>query len=169
MTAAGDAAIAGLTCPMPTGPATACTEDLHLVWTMSMGLNLSDVMIPAPIAPSDAWVQSWSVECEAGHVLLVPDGSGCKHDDADQPGHECDTDPSEFFQSFRAADAGRLAGVLARMTVGSPAGVRTLVPENAMHFWPGGGGFLCAATAGFRTSLTSEVTCPDCLKGLGHA
>lgn len=169
MTAAGDAAIAGLTCPMPTGPATACTKDVHLVWTMSMGLNLSDVMIPAPIGPSDAWVQSWTVECEDGHVLLLPDTAGCQHGQDAAPEHECNADPNEFFQSFRAADAGRLAGVLARMTVGSAAGVRTLVSADAMHFWPGGGGFLCGATAGFRTSLTSEVTCPDCKKGLGHA
>lgn len=168
MTTAGDAAIAGLTCPMPTGPDTSCAQDLHLVWDMSRGLYLSDVITPAPISAGDAWVQAWSVECEAGHVLLVPDDAYCQHDNADQAGHECDVDASDEVRSFRAADAGRLAGVLARMTIGDPAR-RIPVPDDAMHFWPATGGFLCGVPGGFRSANTADVTCLSCKRGLGHA
>src|SRR5262249_7131403 len=116
----------GLVCPMPTRRDSICGKDLHIVWRASRGLYLLDVTLPEPIEPGDAWVQDWSVECEDGHVLLVPGDPGCQHSDEEAehpdhgtPGRECDVDTSEEDRTFRASDAARLAVVLARINAGN--------------------------------------------------
>lgn len=128
-------AIVGLVCPIPTRTNEVCSKDLHVVWRMSRGLSLLDVAVPEPIEPGDAWVQDWTVECEDGHVLLVPDNAGCRHSDEEAehpdhgtPGRECDVDSTDEYRTFRADDGARLAVVLARLNAGNlrePAEVRT--------------------------------------------
>lgn len=106
-----------IVCPMPAPPEAVCGKDLHLVWTSSRGLYLLDVTFPEPIDEGDAWVRSWRVECEDGHVLLLPGDPGCKCADevAAEPGHDCDVDASEESRSFRRSDGARLGKVLAHL------------------------------------------------------
>lgn len=131
MTGELSAAGVGVICPMPTGDGPkVCAKDLHIVWSASRGLYLLDVTTPEPIRPDDAWVQSWTVECEAGHVLLVPDALHCPHyPGGDEPDdHLCDVDSTDEYRTFRAADGARLAVALARINAANlaPAGeVRT--------------------------------------------
>ena len=107
-----------LACTMPVaitgGP---CGEQIHIMWELSEPLHSDDMRVP-PV-PGDAWVGTWRVECETGHVVLVPADPGCKHSDADAehpdhgtPGMECDVDPSEELRTFRASDGARLVEVL---------------------------------------------------------
>jgi hypothetical protein len=112
-----------LICPVPTGETTKCATPLHLMWTASRGLSAADVANPTTTGPEDAWVQSWTVECERGHVVMVPGDPGCKHPDeiAEQPDHVCDVDASEEFREFRISDADRLFETLRLMNqAGTP-------------------------------------------------
>ncbi len=112
-----------LICPVPVDESKKCAEPLHLMWTASRGLSAADVANPELTGPGDAWVQDWRVECERGHVVMVPGDPGCKHPDeiAEQPDHMCDVDPSEEFREFRVSDAGRLFETLRLMNqAGTP-------------------------------------------------
>lgn len=113
-----------LACPMPGDTDGICGEGLHVMWASSQPLYLLDVTMPAPIESGSPWVQSWTVECEAGHVVMVPADPGCKHPDevADDPEHLCDVDADEADRTFRAGDAARLAVILARLNAGNLAG-----------------------------------------------
>ncbi len=121
MTQPKGAAAVDIICPMPTAADGICGKDLHLLWQASRGLGLLDVTIPETIGPVDAWAQTWTVECEDGHVLLAPeDCRVCGSEN--EPDHECDNDE---YRTFRPTDAARLAVVLGRLNVGNLAAGET--------------------------------------------
>lgn len=106
-----------LICPVPTSETKKCAEPLHLMWTASRGLSAADVANPAPAGPDDAWVQDWRVECERGHVVMVPADPHCPHyPGGDEPDdHLCDVDGSDEYRTFRVSDATRLFHALKLM------------------------------------------------------
>lgn len=90
-----------------------CASPLHLIWTTSAPL-FTDICDDVP-TPAEAYTRSWQVECEEGHIVLLPSDHGCcpcgveacngaeageGHDDFDCPGDDTRT--------FRKADAERL-------------------------------------------------------------
>ncbi|MFV2094852.1 hypothetical protein ACFHW1_05085 [Micromonospora sp. LOL_014] len=99
-----------LTCPLPD-----CGADLHLRWTLTVGLDAIELdaagtdSIGDPMTPTDADTATWRVECEAGHVVLLPRDPQC---DARCPGGEaCDAE-DESFREWRRSDVARLAALL---------------------------------------------------------
>lgn len=98
-----------LTCPLP-----GCSHDLHLVWSNDRALYASDLDKTPPL--DDVHTTSWQVQCEDGHVVLVPAASRCAVcDDEGCPDDGCDIDGSDDYRTFRTSDGRRLADLLAAM------------------------------------------------------
>jgi len=56
-----------------------CGEPLHMTWSGSRSIYLSDTadMLANMLGgPSGAMTATWRVECEAGHVVLLPADTG---------------------------------------------------------------------------------------------
>lgn len=99
-----------LKCPLP-----GCGHDLHIIWSTSRALVVDDINVPPTVDDSD--VGTWKVECEDGHVVLVPAHINCaKCDDEGCDPLGCDTDSSDDYRTFRRTDAGRLAEMIAAVT-----------------------------------------------------
>ena len=86
-----------LLCPLP-----GCFGSLHLVWKMSRPLFAADFSPPGgpetpPLTPDGAYASTWSVDCEAGHTVLVP------------------VDDAEDMHPFEAGDLARLRELLDAM------------------------------------------------------
>ncbi len=90
-----------LTCPLP-----GCVRDLHLTWRASRALYVSD--LGDPPLPQEVWTRGWQVECEEGHVVLLPAqiDHDCENDCV------CDVDHDEEMRTFRASDGARLQALL---------------------------------------------------------
>jgi hypothetical protein len=97
---------AALTCPLG-----ACGSPLHITWTLDEGLFEGALGGSLP-EPPGAHTQSWQVQCQEGHVILLPgplecpicgDDPGCSHPDLDS---------SDDFRTFRCHDADRLSAML---------------------------------------------------------
>lgn len=99
-------------------PMLGCHQPLHLVWTLSRPIWLSDLTGTDLPNPSDAYTASWRVECEEGHVLLLPDVEGmaclCGDDacNGSQGEGHADFDGSDDVRTFRAVDVKRLRELL---------------------------------------------------------
>lgn len=95
-----------LTCPLPN-----CDGPLHLMWDGQVTLYRfhfdTDHTDGLP-SIRDCDVQTWRVECEAGHVIAVPGEMGCA---CDVP-CACDADYDETNRTFRFADLDRLRSLL---------------------------------------------------------
>ena len=93
-----------------------CTEALHLVWKLSAPLLRAELAPDAdPYQPADAWAGDWRIECEEGHVILVPGPAGSK-DAAEEAACEanlCDHDHSDELRTWRRSDVDRLAALVA--------------------------------------------------------
>ena len=48
-----------------------CGEPLHIIWTSSRAIYLSDTVAELR-DPAACLTDTWHVECEAGHVVLLP-------------------------------------------------------------------------------------------------
>lgn len=57
-------------CPLP-----ACGETLHIAWSGQRAIYLSDTAEMLR-DPAGAHTTTWRVECEAGHVVLLPPDDG---------------------------------------------------------------------------------------------
>lgn len=97
-------------CPMPD-----CDSDLHLTWTRTRPVFTSDLAMPAPIGPDEAYTGSWQVECVEGHVVLLPAAIDCECV-GEPPG---DHDHDDELRTFRASDAKRLWAVLEKLSGGA--------------------------------------------------
>ncbi len=75
-----------LTCPQPD-----CDEGMSITHTLDRAIDLSDGLDDLS-GPEHAYSQTWSVGCNAGHVLLLPLGDEggrfgtCPH--CGDPGHQ---------------------------------------------------------------------------------
>lgn len=95
-----------LTCILP-----GCTAELNLSWAMSMPLFYGELPASSdPAQPNDASAGAWKVECNEGHVILIPDYSNCERgNDCDD---DCDHDASDDLRTWRRSDVERLAALL---------------------------------------------------------
>lgn len=99
-----------LNCPL-------CDAPLHITFSTAQGL-FTDVLSTKPgdqPEPAGSHTQTWQVECEEGHVLLLPgdlecpqcgDSMDCTHDDLDS---------NDDWRTFRPHDADRLRVTLERI------------------------------------------------------
>lgn len=92
-------------CPMPE-----CTSALHLEWTRSRPLVVSDITDGEAIHVHEAWAGGWRVACEEGHVVLIP---GDLPDDEHIQCEPDEHDHDEELRTFTKTDAARLAATLA--------------------------------------------------------
>ena len=110
-----------LPCPMP-----GCDEQLILTWESLLSLYRDDVVEADAVdmsafAPEKAETGTWRVECLAGHVVLLPDPSGCPCPSVDQEGPTCTHDPDDYEWTdegphvFRRNDLNRLTALLDRL------------------------------------------------------
>ncbi|MDQ0371573.1 hypothetical protein [Catenuloplanes indicus] len=85
-----------------------CGSDLHVTWTLGMPLYRMDVeQLAGPPTPDGAYTSDWKVECEAGHVVLVP-----SQDSPSDPDGTADYDSDECYRTFRRSDLERLAALI---------------------------------------------------------
>ncbi len=91
-----------LTCPLP-----GCGHQLHLTWTNGRALYNDDLTDPP--AATDLHTSTWQVQCEDGHVVLVPTAAICTRCGGDGCVDHCDTDCDDDYRTFRKVDADRLA------------------------------------------------------------
>lgn len=106
-------------CAMP-----GCDANLHLIWTMSVPVYLADLRPSAePPEPVSAYTQTWRVECEEGHVLLLPGDCRCPCGNDECNGCQgYDFDGSEDTRTFRRQDTERLSVLLDTLSpVGFPS------------------------------------------------
>jgi hypothetical protein len=104
-------------CPMP-----GCTEPL--TFTLDGGLMLSPELLAADTAlgADDFEMQTWKVECLAGHVVLLPDeAGGCSCDDFEHPAPDADHDDhwyegvDDSDRHFHGRDMARLRALIGRL------------------------------------------------------
>jgi hypothetical protein len=104
-----DHAYTPLKCPMPS-----CGQDLYVRFDHAASLYVGTLNDREPVAPSDADVSTWSVECVDGHRVLVPGESGCAFDHAEC---SCDVDMGDESRTFRASDLDRLRVVIDQLSM----------------------------------------------------
>ena len=97
------------TCPLPTGPAPVapCGQDVHIFWEGSAPLYSTILTDGTPVELNEdvAWCLTWRIECEAGHVLVVPVDMSI---DPDAP----DTDADEAHRTLRVSELARIVATL---------------------------------------------------------
>ncbi|GAB2733605.1 hypothetical protein [Nocardioides pakistanensis] len=107
-----------LTCPMR-----GCGEQLVLTWALARPLFLADIENvvvddEGTPTPDSAHTGTWRVECASGHVLLLPDPTGCPCPPQAQDGPACPHDPDDYEwdedgpQTFRRTDLDRLVALM---------------------------------------------------------
>lgn len=103
---------ATVTCPMPE-----CAAGLHLTWTLRRPVLAGDINANYHSLPAtdDAYTATWQVNCEDGHVVLIPGDPACPCGD-DDCDHE-DFDASDDLRTFRPHDLDRLRAVLDALNV----------------------------------------------------
>lgn len=95
---------AGLHCPMPPG----CGADLYVFYESLVDLSGADFNEVEPPHPSNVSCMTWRVECESGHVLLLPGPI-----DVDDKDHV----ESDECRRFGKRDMQRLRAVLKSMNI----------------------------------------------------
>lgn len=101
-----------LKCPLD------CDKPLRLIWSMAQWLAFdADSGIVSPALFSDPALQEWKIECEDGHVILLPGPGYCEEDDdlTESCSHDNGHDYSDEFRTFRVSDAKRLLDLLKRV------------------------------------------------------
>lgn len=102
-------------CPMPD-----CGEPLHLMWDLGCYLYSGTVAADEGISVGDEGEGTWRVECQNGHVVLLPGPAWCDCDDPQGetcPHAEADYDWTDEHRTFTRLDMGRLRDLLAKMAV----------------------------------------------------
>lgn len=94
-----DRFIDDVSCPIP-----GCISILHLTWTRSRPFSWIDLKDPRPLEPNAAYTGTWQVECENGHIVMVPDPV-CL---GDCPDPDVEHDHDDELRRFTAADGHRL-------------------------------------------------------------
>lgn len=130
----------GARCGLP-----ACGEPLHIVWTLGMGIYLSNTAAELG-DPAHAHTSTWHVECEGGHTILQPPPTA--EDSYTFGACRCEpTDPS--------ADGDCGHGDLARLR-------RVLDPRAEMPYWSvKSGGAQRTAKVGDRLFVITECSGGD--------
>ncbi|MDG4784396.1 hypothetical protein O7626_00350 [Micromonospora sp. WMMD1102] len=95
-----------LTCILPN-----CREPLTVRWELYAPLVAGELEPGGTIlTPGDALGGGWQVECEAGHVILLPELVRCDVKDAECMAGDCRH--GDDLADWRRADVERLAGLL---------------------------------------------------------